>query len=49
MRRASSARTYDRVTSVAEIAEPAEEYCDVTRPDRDGAALLFDRPAALFD
>ena len=33
----------------AEIAEPAEENCDVTWPDRDGAALLFDRPATLVD
>ena len=33
----------------AEIAEPAEENGNVTWPDRDGAALLFDRPATLVD
>ena len=32
-----------------EIAEPAEENGNVTWPDRDGAAFLFDRPAALVD
>ena len=32
-----------------EVAESAEENCNVTWPDRDRAALLFDRPAALVD
>ena len=31
------------------IAEPAEENRDVTRPNGDRAAVLFDRPATLID
>ena len=32
-----------------EIAESAEENRDVTRPNGDRAAVLFDRPTALVD